>query len=323
MKKKVILSIVIPVYNVEKYINRCLQSVLAIDYSKDEYEIIIVNDGTPDNSMSIVGKVASEFSNMKIIEQENRGLGGARNTGLRNAVGEYIYFLDSDDFIIADKFVFFFRKVIEFHPDVAIGNFYNYFDSDNIQPTQYKLGTTDLISESGFTFFLKYYRKYINTMVWRSIYRREYLLDKKLFFSEGVYFEDVNWTPKVLLNADRVVYAPITFYNYVQRSGSIVNSIYSKKKLKDLLYVNRELLLLSTNYNINVQRELGYIVVVSTFVSLGYFQRNGYIDSWTQRQINEVLFSHCSHYSIIKILLCIYSILPKVSNYVLVKYYGK
>ena len=93
------LSIIIPVYNVEKYIEKCLLSCIKQDISYEDYEIVVVNDGSPDNSITIVERIAKDYSNIRIINQENQGLSGARNTGMKHAKGNYIWFVDSDDYI--------------------------------------------------------------------------------------------------------------------------------------------------------------------------------------------------------------------------------
>ena len=94
-----ILSIIIPVYNVEKYVEKCIRSCENQDIPKENYEVIVVNDGSPDGSLAIVERLANEFSNIKVINQENKGLSMARNTGLEAAKGEYVWFVDSDDWI--------------------------------------------------------------------------------------------------------------------------------------------------------------------------------------------------------------------------------
>jgi len=94
-----ILTIVIPVYKVEKYIDKCLSSIYATSCHEDVFEIIVVNDGTPDDSMTIVSKHADKHTNLRIINQKNQGLSRSRNVGIENAKGDYIWFVDSDDWV--------------------------------------------------------------------------------------------------------------------------------------------------------------------------------------------------------------------------------
>ena len=99
-----LLSIIVPIYNVEKYVEKCIRSCEAQDISKEDYEIVVINDGSPDNSLKIVERIADEFPNIKIISQPNKGLSAARNTGMRNASGDYYMFVDSDEWI-AEKWL--------------------------------------------------------------------------------------------------------------------------------------------------------------------------------------------------------------------------
>lgn len=109
-----LVSIIIPVYNVEQYIEQCLSSIYAQDISEDIFEVIAVNDGTPDNSMSIVKTIASQHKNLVIINQENQGLSVARNTGLDHAKGEYIWFVDSDDWLTKDSLSIVLDTIISY-----------------------------------------------------------------------------------------------------------------------------------------------------------------------------------------------------------------
>ena len=109
-----LVSIIIPIYNVEKYIEQCFTSIYAQDISEDIFEVIAVNDGTPDNSMSIVKTIASQHKNLVIINQENQGLSVARNTGLDHAKGEYIWFVDSDDWLTKDSLSIVLDTIISY-----------------------------------------------------------------------------------------------------------------------------------------------------------------------------------------------------------------
>ena len=99
MDKELLLSIIVPVYNVEKYLVRCIDSLVTQDVDACDYEIIMVNDGSTDNSLSVAEDLAAKYNNIVIVSHENRGLAAARNTGLRNASGQYVMFVDSDDYL--------------------------------------------------------------------------------------------------------------------------------------------------------------------------------------------------------------------------------
>lgn len=317
------LSIIIPIYNVENYIERCISSIYKSKLPPNDFEVIVVDDESPDNSINIIKRHQHKIKNITIISQKNKGLGGARNTGLKNAKGKYVFFFDSDDFIITPKFDLFFQDIYSSNVDVGIGDFYDYYNKDYFQPSIFHLKNRKPIEITGKECIQKYYRKNINTMVWRNIYKKEHLLNNKLFFNEGIFYEDVNWTPKVLALANRIKYIPIYFYNYVQRSGSIINSTYSEKKFHDRLYVNKDLLLFASQLPIEEQKEFSYLAIIGTFVAIGKIQTLKNIDAQIQQKIINILLLPCSNYLLIRTLIYLYKTFPKFSNYILYKYYGR
>lgn len=261
------LSVIIPVYNVEPYIHRCLDSVLSIPVDIHDYEVIIVNDGTKDNSMAIVEQ--TKTSNFVIINQLNKGLGAARNTGLRAAKGDWVFFLDSDDLIVPDAFASLYNKAKDSNADIVIGDYYPCHDGIRGNG-RYRIMTDRDIYEDGIVFFKQYYQS-INTMVWRNLYRRDFLIKNSFSFTEGVCFEDVNWTPHCLLCAQKVYYSPIPFYNYIIRSGSIMQSNISEKKIEDYIFVHNDLLVSSIKYDIEVQKKISYLTIVGLLVFNGQY----------------------------------------------------
>lgn len=229
------LSIVIPVYNVEPYLATCFDSILPIK-QMIECEIIVINDGSTDGSLSIIHEYKEKL-NFKIINQTNKGLSSARNAGLKIARGEYVFFLDSDDFINHNNFIKIFNDGYLHQADVIMGDYYNYYSE-----CKYSVSNNDKldVGESpiilGNEQALLSYNK-IHSVVWRSFYRRELIVGNSLWFHEGVFFEDVEWTPQVLFHSRDILYVPLAFYYYRQRVGSIVNSQYSPKKMEDAISV--------------------------------------------------------------------------------------
>lgn len=312
------LTIVIPVYNVEKFIGRCLDSVIGL--SKINYEIIIVNDGTKDRSIEIVEQYIPDNKNIIIINQENQGLGEARNTGLKHARGEYVYFLDSDDYIDSSSFIALFNKKLP-DVDIIIGN-YNIEKDNDITKGSYEIETSTDIQLSGVPFFLHFYRKNINTMVWRSIYRRKFLISNNLYFTKGIFHEDLNWTPRVLLKADKILYSPISFYYYQIRSGSIINSNLTEKKFYDQLYAYCDLQSIVGEYPSKVQKEISYISIVGMLVVLGRYWK--IVD---QRKIKAdlktIMTCKCSHYLKVNVIRTIFLLCPSFVGELLYKKYGR
>lgn len=252
----ILLSIIIPVYNVEKYIKKCLESLVNLEI---ENEILIIDDGSEDDSIDIVKNFKNKYvdKNIRIISQKNRGLSGARNTGIRESKGVYISFIDSDDFINLEKYNEFVEKTIKSKVDIAIGNGYYHYDESNIKDKKFfrskNLKKYGVSSGINWLEILNKENSY-RAEVWDDLYRREFLIENHLFFVEELLHEDEMFTIEVMLKAKKVCYFGIPFYYYVQRE----NSIMSNKKLRnftDLKKIIKKILNISKNKkNKEVQR---------------------------------------------------------------------
>ena len=130
MKEGLKLSIIVPVYNVEKYIRACLKSIFRQNLNDDDFEVIIINDGTEDNSMSVIVDLISEHHNIIIVNQENQGSSVAWNNGIAIANGEYILFVDADDLLIERRLKLLLQKAIETKADIIIPEFIEIVDED-------------------------------------------------------------------------------------------------------------------------------------------------------------------------------------------------
>ena len=204
-------------FNIQDYICECVDSVL--DIPELSYEVLIINDGSTDLSLEKVEKYNS-IGNVTIISQQNAGLSGARNTGLKHAQGDYVLFLDGDDFIDGSQL----RKLLEHQHrsyDIISGNYYEQFNDYCIWNVSHNIITEECIS--GSEVVEKYYIKTLSSVVWRNIYKRTFLIDNNLFFTEGIYHEDLEWMPRVYLMAQNVRLTKFRFYYYRQREGSIVH----------------------------------------------------------------------------------------------------
>lgn len=229
MKK---LSIIIPVYNVEKYVGRCLESCLEQDLPKDEYEIIVVNDGTKDNSVQVIEKYITPENNVTLIHRENGGLSAARNTGLKYAQGEYVWFVDSDDWIEKNALAKLLFELDNNKLDVLCINRFQYYTDGtkksrniNYVPGKIMRGR-DFISIKG-----------ISPGAWCALYRKSFLMKYRLYFKEGILHEDQEFTPRVFYLANRISFIDFCAYFYFQRDGSIMRSSQNAKRCKDLLIV--------------------------------------------------------------------------------------
>ena len=227
------LSIIIPVYNVEKYIGRCIESCLKQDLPQVEYELLIVNDGSSDGSMEVVCQYARQTGNIRIIEQENAGLSAARNTGIKAARGEYLWFVDSDDDIKADILKQLVYKAYSKRLDVLC------FGINVIKENETCVYSIYAEKEDFVYDGVNYISKVIMpASACVALYRRKFLLDNDLCFKVGVVHEDQEFTPRVYCMAKRISYINVPAYNYWVRTGSIMTSPEKRaRKAKDLLVI--------------------------------------------------------------------------------------
>ena len=229
------LSIIVPVYNVSKYLEKCLDSLLCQDLRPEEYEIIIVNDGSTDNSEEIAKRYAETYSNVHLLTQANGGLSAARNTGIKQAVGKYIQFVDSDDYLEPNVLGALVKKMEHEQLDVLRFNYQNVNEEYQVyEPYKdYKpfVDYSDIVT-SGETFLndrLGYACYAVQFIIKASILKQE-----NNYFKSGIYFEDTEWTPRTLIQAKRVSSTNLMVYNYLLREGSITKSVTKEKKLKVL-----------------------------------------------------------------------------------------
>lgn len=233
------LSIIIPVYKVEKFIEKCLKSIFEQDIDLDNYEVIVVNDGTPDKSMDIVHMFAEDYDNLHILNQENKGLSVARNNGFKIARGEYIWFIDSDDWIKENSLGKIYGLLKNKNVEVLAFNIFIATDEDTrICGNERKLKNGNFYD--GPTLFKKGF-VYPFSGAQFYIYNHHFLKKNKMFFKEGVYFEDLLFTAKIFTILERCLFVSESFYYYYMRNGSITQSKSSPKKVKDLLKISQSL----------------------------------------------------------------------------------
>lgn len=250
---KLELSIIIPVYNVEQYIEECIESVL--QQNLNNYEIIIVNDGSTDKTNEILEKY-KVVNNVKIINQKNKGLSAARNIGLKNCSGKYLLFLDSDDFLEKNSVKKILYEIQYNNLEILAFNFWTYYDKE-----KYFLEKRALITKRIFS-GEEYLKLNLKTksypMSWLNIYNRDFILKNNLFFKENILHEDVEFNIKLLLQVKKMSYFDIPIVYYRQREGSITKKKNNRRcsyieilktYLKEIKNTNdKELIQLLYNY---------------------------------------------------------------------------
>ena len=227
------LSIVVPIYKVEPYLPKCVESLLAQDLPKEDYEIILVDDGSPDRCGEICEEYATRFDNVKVVHRKNGGLSAARNTGIEVAQGEYVQFVDSDDYLEPNVLKVMVEKMDSDKLDILRFNYQNVNERYEVfDPYKVSKSFVDYRDDvcDGLTFLTE--RLGFGCYAWQFVIRREIL--QGCLFKEGIYFEDTEWTPRLLLKAQRVTSTNVMVYNYLMREGSITQSVEEAKKRKVL-----------------------------------------------------------------------------------------
>ena len=221
------ISVIIPVFNGEKYLNECLDSV--VNQSFKDIEIICVNDGSTDASLKILKQYSNKDKRIKIISQENKGLGASRNIGLKKSCGKYIYFIDCDDYIDLKTLEKLYNNITSNDSDVVLFK-YNTFKDNKVckKNVQFKInqifGDTDY---SNFTFTYCDVKKHVLNSAYSAclkLYKRE-LLD--FYFTEGVLFEDILFHVKVMLKASKISFLNESLYYYRFNTDSIINTAHN------------------------------------------------------------------------------------------------
>jgi glycosyltransferase involved in cell wall biosynthesis len=220
----VAVSIVVPVYNVEKYLIRCLESLVNQQFDKD-YEIICVNDGSTDSSELVLKYFAQKYKNLKIISQENKGLSEARNEGMKHAQGKYTLFVDSDDFIAANALQLLYDYAEKHNSDVVIFDIHMGKDDLTVTQTTRWQNIIDKYGENSFNIHTAdpFIYRFVPVAAWNKLYRTDLIKDLK--FIKGITREDVPYWTLVYSKAQRVNYLPLALYFYVNdRQNSISNN---------------------------------------------------------------------------------------------------
>ena len=235
-EKNLLLSIIIPVYNVEKYIRTCLKSVFLQGLDKSCFEVIIINDGTRDNSIGVISDIIEQHSNIILINQDNRGISEARNIGLAIAKGEYIAMVDPDDLLIENKLSHLLDLAIKNRVDILVADFFEMTDEQilefhNNNESAIEANVVKIMKKNGYQIFMDDLDTH-QCYIWRSLFRREFLTKNAIKFIPGIIFEDVPYLHECYLRAGNCIRAEIPFYIY-RRGHSSATHTFSASKAKN------------------------------------------------------------------------------------------
>lgn len=237
-----LISIIVPVYNVEKYLKRCIESILGQNYSK--LQIILVDDGSTDRSGKICDSYAEKDSRIEVIHKENGGLSDARNIGIEHAKGTYITFVDSDDMIDRQYISFLFSEISKFDADISICRYKRFTESQELKHLE-KSEESVVYNNIEALKTLLYTPEKIPQSACGKLYKIK--MFKDIRYPLGRLNEDIGTTYKLFYNSKKIVYNSSQYYFYYQRMDGIVRSRFSEKSM-DAIYFSEEILAFVQKY---------------------------------------------------------------------------
>lgn len=303
------LSIVIPVYNTEKYLEKCLASCVNQNVEMSDYEIVIVNDGTKDNAMDIARRFQNGYPNIKIISQENAGLSAARNTGFSNTSGDYVWFVDSDDWIEPDSVKILVEKM-EKSPDVICIQAREDGSEDvrNEIPKLVKSGEEIIMLDGWKDHCVPFY-----------VMKKDFLERNNLHFHVGILHEDTEFTPRMLVDAQRVEIVDKPLYNIFLTPNSMARSRNIKRSY-DCVTVAQRLDSFKNERNFHKELEVAFCGIISLVINSA-FDNIRFFGKDERKAFNKYLFERKSIFENLKLAkkkkYCIeYQLFKCFKNYV-------
>ena len=221
------LSIIAPVYKVEKFICQCLESIFRQGMNDEEFEVILVNDGTPDKSIEVISDIIEAHQNIQIINQENQGVAMARNNGLERATGEYILFVDSDDMLVDRALPFLLGKAFEANADLIVADYLEKKRDFNNIPV-FTNNAIQIDEKSGEELYIEDLRPE-DCHVWHTLYKREFLQQNNITFIPGIYYEDIPYTHECVIKAKRCLRIHTPMYIYRKDNTYSITSYFDKR----------------------------------------------------------------------------------------------
>ena len=309
------VSVIVPIYNSEKYLKRCIDSL--VSQTLTEMEFILINDGSTDGSDSIINSYSD--SRIKYFKRSNHGIGATRNFGIEHSSGDFIGFLDSDDYVEPDMFEKLYNKCVHDNLDIVICDFYK--ESSNVEEVIFNdFGITDLNSKPNLLMD-------INLAPWNKLYRKEICSD--VLYPIGVKYEDTPWVAKVMSKASRIGKLNEFLYHYIVHNGSettvVDNRVYDIFKITDILLsdlgnneylkdsVNDLVIYLITKYTVSQRylkskkerdKFINYAFVylnknIPSFKNANYFKKREFLKGLVEKS-KFLTKLHCDLYSLFK-----------------------
>ena len=299
------ISIIIPVYNISQYIGKCLDSIIQ-GKNIQNIEILCIDDGSTDGSGYICDKYAEKYSFIKVLHQNNKGVAGARNAGIQCAAGEYIAWVDGDDYVEPEWIGVIFEQIEKYKPDCFL---FDYYIVNEHVKIKHSMNFMSKVMTDLYIYELTCDNK-LRSYLWTHVIKRKYYF-YNCFSSENIVLEDYDFLTKIAENFNNIVYTKQCLYNYVKRSNSLTNDIsVNKSKLAMEIAYRRYNFFSKKNYKAS---KSGYWKLLIGYYNILIFGNNGREKEKIKTHIkNEwidiVLSKEISYFT--KIAVCMIKVLP-------------
>lgn len=280
--EKDLISIVVPVFNIEKYLTKCIESIIAQDYELKE--LILVDDESQDNSGMLCDQYARQYPWIKVIHKKNGGLSDTRNVGLKNAEGKYITFIDGDDYVNKNYLSCLHELLLRHNADIAVCEYEKIFTEKNVKSLREFLAEKEILLDGLKATETLLYQKLYTMSVWAKLYKRE--LFENIEFPTGRIHEDVGTIYKVFVRSQKTVYTSNPLYYYVQRENSITQSPFTQKKMDYISMMDEMLVFFQEKYpQLESAARARYF---SACFQIGIMIPNGEFEEYRRRLIKEI-----------------------------------
>lgn len=245
------VSVIIPVYNAEKYLKKCIDSVLS--QTLKEIEIILVDDGSTDNSINILDEYDKNFKNIKVIHQQNSGPAKARNVGIENATGKYIGFVDSDDYLSNDMYETLYNIATQNNIDIVTGDYFTVNAGNQTTSSHFKMPSNQIIYKDEIHNLITHANE--SRILWfagKGIYKNKIIKDNKITYPPLKLGEETLFVLDCMLSAESMYYINKPFYYYEQTPNSLTRTKHKENLLQQLegLYVHKKEIYEKHNFNL-------------------------------------------------------------------------
>lgn len=294
-----LISVIIPVYNVEPYLSRCIKSIISQTYRN--LEIIIVDDGSPDRCPEICEEFARKDSRIKVFHKENGGLSDARNYGIRNSTGNYIGFIDSDDFIHETFYEKLMSMINDYDADISICNMLKFKDYEDILTDESVCHNDVVMTNIEALKALFTAKDYGSVMAWNKLYKTCLFKDHNIYFPVGRIHEDNYTTYKLFYHSDKIVYTNDKLYYYLQRSTSIMGNSDLKKRMDGLVAAEEAVSFIDEKLP-ELKNEARANYVLSNMTILNYMIEYKVNDRKLKKQLMNNIVNECRNKNVLKLL---------------------